>query len=296
MPQRAIGDDVVAQAARLRGAGLSFKAIGKKLGIDPRTAKSSIEKGAALDQTRHWESVEQRLDARYLEEHYRLLLYACAGLMQAIETDILGVSIDADVLVSNKIERALIPAKDLLVQRGILTEPGLLEDPSVPIEVIHRLREGLMEHEPGLAQAVNGPGGWVKSWRRFQVVRRELIEQARGLLSQKGLDTGLADQIAEEQVRRTIQRESNDEPSSRDYSGPGTREEQYDLTEVLRQVSHPERLFDLEEAAHDLAESVVRVREEVRGLQIRGRPSGRCGLCPSKSQGLPPDIVTPSEE
>ena len=110
MLRRAIGDEVVAQAARLRKAGLSFKAIGKKLGIDPRTAKISIEKAAALDQTRHWESVEQRLDARYLEEHYRLLLYACAGLMQAIDTDILEGLVDANVLVSNQIERALIPA------------------------------------------------------------------------------------------------------------------------------------------------------------------------------------------
>jgi len=296
MPRRKIGDEVVAQAASLRRAGLSFKAIGKKLGIDPRTAKSSIEKGAALDQTRHWESVEQRLDARYLEEHYCLLLYACAGLMQAADTDILGVSVDANVLVTNQIERALIPAKDLLVQRGISTEPGILEDPAVPIEVIQRLLDGLMEHEPGLGQAVNGPGGWVKSWCRFQVVRRELIEQAHDLLSQKGLDTGLADQIAEEQVRRAIQDASHDEPSSRDCSGPGTQEEQYDFTEVLRQVSHPERLIVLEEAAHDLAESVLTVQEEVRGLQLRERPSGRCGLCPSKSQGPPPDIATPSEE
>ena len=136
----------------------------------------------------------------------------------------------------------------------------------------------------------------MKSWRRFQLVRRELIEQARGLLSQNGLDTGLAYQIAERQVRRAIQDASNDERLSCSNSGPDIYEEQYDLTEVWRQVNHLERLIVLEEAAHGLAESVLTVQEEARGLQLRGRPSGRCGLCPSKGQGFPPDIVTPSEE
>ena len=70
MARRIISDDLVAQAASPRKAGLSFRAIGKKLGIDARTAKSLAARATALDQRQHWESVEQRLDARYLEEHY----------------------------------------------------------------------------------------------------------------------------------------------------------------------------------------------------------------------------------
>ena len=295
MARRIISDDLVAQAASLRKAGLSFRAIGTKLGIDARTAKSLTARAAAVDQRKHWESVEQRLDARYLEEHYTLLLYACTGLMRAVGTDILEALAKPEVVINNQVNRALIPAKELLLQRGIVTEPGPLEDPLVPVQVIQRLLEGLMEHEPGLAGAIDGPVGWSKQWLRFQHVRRDLTEQARGLLSQKNLDLGLANEIAEWQVKRVMQGEGDHEPVICDSSGAETPQAQSDYAEVLKQVGHPVRLVVLEEAASDLADSIVRVEEAVRDLQLRGRPSGRCALCPSKGQGFASDMAATLE-
>lgn len=295
MARRIISDDLVAQAASLRKAGLSFNAIGKKLGIDPRTAKSLTARATASDQRQHWESVEQRLDARYLEEHYQLLLYVCTGLLRAVETDILEASAKPEVVINNQVNRALIPAKQLLLQRGIVTEPGPLEDPLVPVQVIQRLLEGLMEHEPGLAEAIDGPAGWSKRWCRFQHVRRDLTEQARGLLSQNSLDLGLANEIAEWQVKRVLQSVGKSEPVICDSSCPETWEAHSDYAEVLQQVSHPARVVVLKEAASDLADSIVRVQEAVRDLQLRGRPSGRCALCPSKGQGFASDMAATLE-
>ena len=295
MARRIISDDLVAQSASLRKAGLSFRAIGMKLSIDARTAKSLIARAVALDQRQHWESVEQRLDARYLQEHYQMLLYVCTGLMRAVGTDIREASAEPEAVINNQVDRALIPAKELLLQRGIVTEQGPLEDPSVPFQVIERLMEGLMEHEPGLAEAIHGPAGWATQWRRFQHVREDLTKQARGLLSHKNLDVNLANKIAGWQVNRVMQSEGNSEAVFCDSSGLETSEAQSDYAEVLKQVSHPARVVVQQEAASDLANSIVRVEEAVRDLQLRGRPAGRCALCPSKSQGFASDITAPLE-
>ena len=150
-----------------------------------------------------------------------------------------------------------------------------------------------MEHEPGLAEAIDGPAGWVKQWHRFQHVRRDMTEQTEGLLSNMKLDVNMANEIAEVQVKRVLQSASKSEPVIRDSSCPETWEAHSGYAEVLQHVSHTERLVALREAASDLADSIVRVEEAVRDLQLRGRPAGRCVLCPSKGQGLASDMAAP---
>ncbi len=54
MPRRVIGDEVAAKAWRLHRQGLSNRAIGTALGIDPRTAKNQVQRVGAEEQADHW--------------------------------------------------------------------------------------------------------------------------------------------------------------------------------------------------------------------------------------------------
>ena len=51
---------------------------------------------------------------------------------------------------------------------------------------------------------------------------------------------------------------------------------------VLEQICHAERLRTLKKSGADVAEAAFQVADAVIELQIKGRPGGRCSLCPSR--------------
>ena len=85
MPRRVIGDEVAAKALRLYRQGHSYRAIGAALGIDPRTAKNQVQRVAAEERAEHWKAVAQRVDVRYVEEHYQLMLSTSSGVLRAVK-------------------------------------------------------------------------------------------------------------------------------------------------------------------------------------------------------------------
>ena len=80
MARRTISDEETAKAAALRRAGHSFKSISETLKVHPRTAKALVARAAASGEAQHWQEVASRVDARFLEDHFTLLLYASSGV------------------------------------------------------------------------------------------------------------------------------------------------------------------------------------------------------------------------
>ncbi len=123
MAKRKIGDDIVEEAASLRRKGTSFRAIGKTLGIDPRTAKGLVERVEAGNKTEHWESVDIQLDAQYLGEHFYLLQRVAAGVLWAVQTHPknTGPGVESDDWLDYQVGSALAQGGEaLLVGRGSL--------------------------------------------------------------------------------------------------------------------------------------------------------------------------------
>lgn len=288
MSRRTISDELVAKAASLRKGGQSYRAIGVALGIDPRTAKNLAERVAARTKDDHWEIVEQRVDTQYLEEHFQLLLYTGAGVLRAVETHPkdAGSTVESEPWLTYQVSASLAQARDLIVGRGIATGSGLESDVEVPPPISQRLLEGLKEHEPTIAIALDGPGGWTKNWMRFQRSRRKLINVASGLFAQQYYDEESANSMADSAVNIVGQWVMGDALQGR-FAGrpplPDTEaSENYQI--VLKQICHAESLRILKKSGTDVAEAASRVANAVVELQIKGRSGGRCSLCPSRGR------------
>ncbi len=285
MPRRAISDDLAGRAASLRRSGQSYRAIGAALGVDPRTAKSLANRGAAENQGDHWERVEERVDSQLLDEHFRLLLYTWSGVSWAVETHPRNTTstLESEYWLAHQVGTALAQAKDLLAMRGITTDPGLDKDPVISQRVSGLLLEGLKEHEPTLA-ALDGPGGWTKQWKRFQRSRQKLIDQACILLVQRAYGEETATSMAESAVEALIHQGRDGRAVGQAGDQQPSREIQVsdDYQWVLAQISQPQRGRDLRESGAAVAEAASRVERAVVELQLRGRPGGRCSLCPSR--------------
>ena len=216
MPRRVIGDEVAAKALRLHRQGLSNRAIGTALGIDPRTVKHQVQRVSAEEQADHWKAVAQRVDVRYVDEHYQLLLSTSSGVLRALKIHPRNsaATVNAEAFLTYHVGVALIQSKDVLQGRGIGLASGLEEEVEIPDKVSQSLLDGLKEHEQPLASALDGPGGWLKQWQDFQAARQELIDQAQGLLSQRGYPQDVASRMAESAVWELIRGSS---PST---SGP----------------------------------------------------------------------------
>jgi len=110
------------------------------------------------------------------------------------------------------------------------------------------------------------------------------MEVALGLLGQRGYKGELASGMAESAVQTALRRKAQWDLGSRIVGEPTTPDTQSarDYSWVLQQISHRERLRILLESRMRVKEAASKVGQAVRELQLRGRPYGRCSLCPSK--------------
>ena len=54
----------------------------------------------------------------------------------------------------------------------------------------------MKQHEPWLAEALDGPEGWVQLLGSFQALRQELVEQGQRLMAGRGFGEGPAQELA----------------------------------------------------------------------------------------------------
>ena len=74
MARKKIDSQLVAQWIHLNRKGESYRSIGRQFDVDSRTVKSWIMRAGEEKEKEHWEAVSRQVDAKYLDEHYRMLL------------------------------------------------------------------------------------------------------------------------------------------------------------------------------------------------------------------------------
>jgi transposase len=294
--KKKITDEQVTEFIRLHQAGQSYRTIGKKYQVDPRTVKSWVERANQEKEKEHWEIVSRQVDTKYLDEHYQLLIIIAARLQNVVQTKSMDFTYkqDADELIDNAIQLGLRQVGDLLKERGI--------DPTNRLS--RRLLEALMEHEPQLKIALDN---WKSRWNGFEKVRSELAQQAGSLFEQKKLSHKVAETlgiaVAREGIKIRLLGEEpysskvedisnervrlirhNQQVSGEVYKGPKQEVEAaknaYEF--VLPQISHEERMRPIKDAYKSLMVSAQAVEDFVERLVLIGRPQGRCSLCPGR--------------
>jgi len=315
MARKKIDDQLVAQCIRLHNKGESNISIGHKCGIDPRTVKSWIQKAGKEKEQEHWEAVCQQIDAKYLDEHYRLLLKIAAAVMEAADSDpiVTDPELAVPVFFNTCIRSATQRATKLLVERGLeLASKGKIEWHAAD-RLGRKLLDALMEHEPVLKTTVEA---WESDWIKFQQTRLDFARTAKDLFINatvgKTVAEGIKTYIANEVLRNKF---LNEEPclSRIDVSDKknkrirnkligdklvrlvrynkngevtvytGSEEEAevvckiYD--KVFLQLCHEERIRPVKDSYLSLMKRVKEVEDYVDRLILVGRPQGQCSLC-----------------
>jgi hypothetical protein len=296
MSKRNISDELVAEFLRLRQEGKSYRTIGKLLKVDPRTVKGRVEKAGEGKEREHWEAVSRQVDAKYLDEHYRLLIGIIASVRDTLRVNPVDFDFkrDAESLIGEAIQLGLQQSSNLLKERGL----------SISESLSRHLLESLMEHEPRLKVTLDE---WKGHWNRFQKECGELADQACGLFIQEKLRPEAAEPlgiaVAGEGMRIKLLGEdtrsskvehindkrsrlirSNRQISEEVHKGPKQEVEAaknaYEL--VLSQVTLEQRIAPVKLAYNKLTASARNVVDSIERLVLIGRPQGRCSLCPGR--------------
>ena len=212
---------------------------------------------------------------------------AAAGVLRAEQTHpkITAPTLESGRLLAFEVGSALAQGGTaVLIGRGIARMYIADEDIDVPLQVSQSLLRGLKEHEKGLTEALDERGGWSKGWRDFQKYRCKLIDQARRLFLQRGYEES-ASSMAETAVNALMQQGGEYTKSAWVVGEPPSPDapEVADYGWVLEQISlrrFRERLKELSESVDEAANQVANAVVE---FQLRGKPEGRCFLCPSRS-------------
>ena len=283
------------------------------IAIEPSPASQArIHKAKTAKDEEYWEAVSRQVDAKYLEEHYRLLVHMALAVLNAVRTQplIAPAEDSAEALLRRMTEGSLgEPALDLLRGRGV--DLDILVATTVPDKIgvspkkrlVQRLLHGLMEHEFALSQAVEQ---WKESRDRFQQDRADLGQQAHGLfvgtVAGEAVAAALGTAVADEVLRSTLlhralgalEVEERAEGravivlvsgSSREAeevcSGPEAemRSAVDASAHVLSQLRHKERIGSVVAAYKSFVKSVSQIEDLVDALVLRGHPWGRCALC-----------------
>ena len=310
MGKRKVTQETIAQWVHLHRQGQSYRNIGRHFSVDPRTVKSWIQRVGEEREREHWEAVTRQVDARYLDEHYRMLLRVARAVLDAVESDPISVHHDLsiDSFFNSYIESSL-EVSSIVLAEGSMDRGSILEQSVLPVEMVrrlsHKLFDSLVEHESQLGMAIEK---WKEAWSRFQKLRSELIGAAENLFKiqkvaekpalalhlavvQEALETGL---LGEEPSFFEIEESGEGKavliggrPGSMKRINQGLRQEVEAAEDayqgVLKQISHEGRMSPVKDAYRNVKRCTKDVEEIVDRLILIGRPHGQCSLCFNRS-------------
>ena len=271
-------DSQMNEIVRLKREGLSKKAIGERLGIDPRTVKSRLEFAEDLRQREYWESVSRQVDVGHLESHQRLMVRVSMKVLGIIQTepmDFTSPDSDASSFVDRMLYSLSESFEDLQLDRGVevdsLSSASVVDQVGRPSNerLGRKLWDSLMEHESHLNASVEE---WRKHWSQFQTQRAKLSGQASSMPRQfhgeeensvvQGKD--LAEAALRSRIRGHVPKTS-DEISHND---------------VVEKILNSEMMRLAVEAYEQIMQSVLFIEELVDIIVLRGKPLAVCQLCP----------------
>ena len=168
-----ITEEMTAEFVRLHRLGQSYSSIAQEFRVDPRTVRSRIQRASQGTDRLHWEEVLRQVDARYLVEHYRLLVAVAIRLQQIVRTDpmIAPPGDDPGKLIERLSTIEIGGVDGLLAERGVDMEREVFTSFRDSIgeparsRLVQRLFDALQEHEPTLQSAMDE---WGSSWKTFQ--------------------------------------------------------------------------------------------------------------------------------
>ena len=202
-----VTEELIAQFIQMHRGGDSFRVIGAKFEVDPRTVKSGIEKGGKQRDRDHWEAVSRKVDVRYLEEHLGMLVRVSIDVQRAVQSSPLQPYKEPMVLVTALVEAGLDQAGGLLEGRGLeLYSPAPISTTDgghmLPAErLAGKLLNGLTKHEPALKASLDQ---WSSHWLKIQEERRDLQDKAKNLFLQKRIAEEIADALGPVAVEQAI--------------------------------------------------------------------------------------------
>jgi len=305
-----ISEEMTAEFIRLHRLGQSNRAIAGRFEVDPRTVKSRIQRASQGTEKLHWENVLRQVDAKYLDEHYRVLVTVAIRLQYFVRTDPMfgPPGDDPKNLIERLSTMEMEGVDELLAKRGVDMDREVFTSTRDSIgeparsRLVQKLFDALREHEPTLQSAMDE---WAISWKTFQGERLSLGKQARGLFKGKHLNGEFVDAVAREMADSVMHfklhgtaigefqiEEFGDEKACGFIVNDLTRKEigesPLEVTkavskfygEILAQLSHGERVRPVEEAYNTLLNSIEGMEGSVDTLVLKGRPEGQCRLCP----------------
>ena len=303
-----VNEEMVAQFVQFHRRGDSYRAIGAKFQVDPRTVKSRIEKAERDRERDHWEAVSLQVDVRYLEEHLGMLVRVSIDVQEAVQTSPFKFDKEPLGLVAALVAGGLKRSGGLLESRGIdLRPPASISPTSVrgnpPTErLAGKLLNGLKEHEPTLEVLLDG---WNGCWLKVQAERSGLQVQAKNLFRQRQIGKAVADVLGPVAVEQAIAvalslpdqghltAEMGDDGLATLMLTGGTELRKVhgvQLAEaepicqanerVVEQLLQEERIRPLQEAHRSLTECVAKIEDQVDIIILRGKPAGTCFFCP----------------
>lgn len=310
MGRKTISEDSVTLWINARRKGESYRNIGRRFSVDPRTVKLWVQRAAEESEKEHWEAVSRQVDSKYLDEHYRMLLQIAAALLDAVHTDPVSAhhELHTRILLDNSVQSAVQRSAGLLASRGFDMSSAVSQSSSStgindnkPKRMGRRLLDALLEHEPELERFIEA---WQTQWANFQQERLKLIKVAEGLFGQAEISTELAKTLKVPVVLEALMFRLLDQeppPSRVDYIGEkkarlmcylgpderavhtGPKQEveiakkAYD--QVLAQVSHRERVGPVKRSYYSLMDQVREAENCIERLILMGKPQGKCTLC-----------------
>jgi len=314
MGRKKIQEDLVTQWILARRKGESYRSISKRFDVDPRTVKSWIQRAGEEKEKEHWEAVSRQVDAKYLDQHYRMLLQVAAALLDAVHTDPMSAhqEQEAHFILSGRIEYAVHQSDELLAERGLNIGFGSSEftaNPEIKNHATERLGhillDALLEHEPRLKSMIEA---WEINWNKFQKARLKLIEAAKNLFTHADVESKIAEDLKLAVVQEALRnRIFNEEPRSSRvdvlddkvahlvrynprataivYTGAISDVEaaQKAYDRVLSQLSHPARVNPVQDCYKSLTDQVRQAENYIDRLILIGKPRGHCALCLNRS-------------
>ena len=259
---------------RLNSEGLSYTAIGKRLGYNNKTVSLWVKKAKESEETRVMEVTGTDLNTRYTGEHHKMLLAAARGVYKAVSTPHPSVreNQEAGVLLEHQVLTGLQGLEGLLADRGVHVRPGEPGgtgdcDPELLESMAARLREGLFQHLPGLGEVVET---WSSSWEELRVRQSEVMEQVAAVLMQRRQVEGDA---AREIASRALELVLSGRMS--DLTDEESSDE--DLAFAVRQVEP--RMDSVWEPLGRVKASAADCKALVADLLLWGGAAGKCGAC-----------------
>jgi hypothetical protein len=279
MPRVAIED--AQKILRLSNQGLSYSAIGKRLGYNNKTVSLWVKKAKESEKTRVMEVTGTDLNTRYTGEHHKMLLAAARGVYKAVSTPLPSVreGQEAKVLLEHQVLTGLQDLKDLLADRGVHVRPGEPggtgdRDPELLETMAARLREGLFQHLPDLGEAVET---WSSSRDELRVRQSEVVEQVTAVLVQRRqLEEGAAREIASRALELVL--------SGRMSDLTDVESSDENLAFAVGQVEP--RMDRVREPIGRVTSSADDCKALVADLLLWGGASGKCDACAASGKPI----------